>query len=316
MARLAVFTDRLPDDKTWKGAFIWRLILSLAESHHQVMVLTTQEPEAIPLTHSRLTVVRPADKWRADQLPKFGQALSRFRPEIIHTFALNPQKIWSPLVMWPYLHGIMRAFPRVLRVSTIFDASDIVPKDPSWVWHGEADVVTVFSPLFEALVQPFVKGKVQIAPLEFEIPGVIEFETEPKARERFWLIPAPVSDWISPERDLRTLATELARDPDLSLKIIGGWGDWSSAERRSGWQILAAVSGQVEMLEPMHLPAFLNLAARAEALYMLCAREDSWRHQISRAAGQVLNRNCMGAVPGPLEGSTANFISRLYTLET
>ncbi len=65
MARVLVFTDRTPDDDDWKGAFAWGLIRALAESQHQVLVLTTAEPELIGVSHPRLTVGRPAPNWGA-----------------------------------------------------------------------------------------------------------------------------------------------------------------------------------------------------------------------------------------------------------
>ena len=56
MARVLVLTDRASDDGGWKGALIWQIIQSLAESQHEVLVATPLAAERVPLTHARLTV--------------------------------------------------------------------------------------------------------------------------------------------------------------------------------------------------------------------------------------------------------------------
>ena len=46
------------------------MIRALAESQHQVLVLTTLDPATIDVAHPRLTIARPAPSWRADNLPR------------------------------------------------------------------------------------------------------------------------------------------------------------------------------------------------------------------------------------------------------
>lgn len=312
MARIAALTDRLPDDTDWKGAFIWRLILALAESQHEVLVLTTEDPAKIPIIHPCLTIARPLEQWRADQLPKLAQVLFQFRPEILHTFALRPQRLWSPFTVWPYLHATVSAFPFVRRYSTLLDADDFDPQDSARSWHQGAHALTVFTAEHAAMAKTlFPKVTVERAPLDFELPDAIPALNHDSD---YMLIPSPISDWATPETGLAELARELARNPDLQARIVGGWGDSLASERRRGWETLAAVSGQVQMLESLHLPEFLRLAAGAQSLWLKALKDGSWRNLLARQIAQTLGKEVRGPGLENLPGSTANFISRLYTL--
>lgn len=310
MAKLAVLTDRRHDDTDWKGAFTWRLILSLAESQHEVLVLTTQDPIEIPVTHPLLTVAQPADSWRLDKLPKWAQALLQFKPEIIHTFAFHPQHNWSQLTIWPYLNSALAAFPQVRRFSTLFDAVDANTRDSSWSWHEGSQSITVFDKEHKKTVQLVFSGSIEVAPAELEIPNQFMLGED----QGYLLIPAPVSEWNNPTSDLTALARELERDPELRVKIIGGWGECLASERRRGWEILSAVAGQVQMLDPVHLPGLIQLSAMAKAIWLKPIPSHSWRSIVSRQVADALSKTVYGPQKERMTGSTANFISRLYTL--
>lgn len=310
MAKLAVLTDRQPDDTDWKGAFIWRLILSLAESQHEVLVLTTQDPMEIPITHPLLTIAQPAESWRLDKLPKWAQALIQFRPEIIHTFALQPQRTWSQLTIWPYLHSALTAFPQVRRFSTLFDLEDMDSRDSSWIWHQGSQSLSVFSTEHKKEARSVFASSIEVAPLELEIPDHFFVKED----QNYLLIPAPVSEWVAPNEDLTLLARELEREPELRAKIVGGWGDCLASERRRGWEILSAVAGQVQMLDPVPFPGLVQLTAQATALWLRTLAPHSWRANLTRQVAESLGKKVYGPQQERLMGSTANFISRLYTL--
>lgn len=312
MARLVALTDRRPDDTDWKGAFIWRLILALAESQHEVLVLTSENPESLPFTHPRLTVARPIEKWSADHLPKLAQAMVQFRPEILHTFALRPNRLWSPLTVWPYMNAVAGAFPQVRRYSTLLDEEDFDPQDSANKWHRGAHAITVFTAAHAKKAKEiFPTTTIERAPLELDLPDVIP---APEDVSDYILVPTPVSQWAVPESDLLELARELARNPERQVKILGGWGDCLTSERRQGWEILSAVAGQVQMLESPHLPAFVQLASAARTVWLRGLKPDSWRTLLARHIAETLGKEVAGPRVENLRGSTANFISRLYTL--
>jgi hypothetical protein len=310
MARLVVLTDRYPDDTDWKGAFIWKLILSLAESQHEILAIVTEDPKRIPFTHPRLTIVRPAEQWRADQLPKLARSLLQFRPEILHTFALRSPKLWSPLTVWPYLDAMLAAFPQVRRCLTLLDAEDFDPRNSTTVWYQGAEAITVFtSDHARKTKAAFPTIRVEQAPLDLEIPA---YRSQQNSDEV--LIPAPISEWTSPDRDLSELVAELSRKPELQIKIIGGWGDRPSSEQRRGWKALAAVAGQVQMLEPQCWQGFLELASKSRSLRLRGLKQDSWRTLVAHHVADSLGKEIDGPLLKNLRGSTANFISRLYAL--
>ncbi len=309
MARIAVLTDRSPNDFDWKGAFIWKLILSLSESQHQVLVLTPQEIENLSITHSRLTIARPAIHWRADKLPQYAQALLQFRPDIIHTFALKPERSWSQLTLWPYLNAAMTAFPHIRRYSTLFDSEDIDAKYSNWIWHQGSHALTVFTPTFQAQARQIYQGQIEISPLEFEVPDEVHTTVE----EDVWLIPAPVSEWNMPQTDLQILTQALELEPERRVKIIGGWGDSLASEKRQGWKTLVTVAGQVSMGDPLNLSDFVHAASGVRAFWMNSLPINSWRSLLAQEVAKRLDKELIGVAPVGLPGSTSNFISRLYS---
>lgn len=309
MARVLVFTDRTPDDDDWKGAFAWGLIRALAESQHQVLVLTTAEPELIRITHPRLTIGRPAPNWGAQHLPKFVQGLIMFRPDVIHTFALKKSRLPSALTIWPYLHGACQVFPRLKRFSGFFEENDLSEKDSSLLWHkGSQSGVVFTTPQQRALNERF-NLRADVLPVELELTS----EFGRNVSETALLVPAPVSDWKNAEHDLKKLAEFLIASPSVHAKIVGGWGALPLSERRSGWQHLLPVGERVKMLESMSFEDFLKEAKEADSLWLECLPADSWRHVIAAFVGEGLGRILHGHRPLLQQGSTANFLNRLYS---
>src|SRR4051812_19155891 len=120
-----VLTDRAPDDPDWKGALAWRIILSLAESHHEVLTVVPMDLERVTYTHPRLEVIRPVTSWSARHLPNLMRTLLLFKPQVIHTFALQPSRRWGPATVWPYFHAACSLIPEIKRVSTFFEESEM-----------------------------------------------------------------------------------------------------------------------------------------------------------------------------------------------
>jgi|GEM_PF-5031255 len=314
MARVLVLTDRHPLDPDWKGAVAWNLILSLSESQHQVLVLTTQDPETIPISHPRLTIARPAKSWDARQLPKFLQGILLFRPEVIHTFAVKPSRLWKGLSIWPYLHTACRLIPGLQRFSTVFESSDLPENDPSWAWHMGSRRTVVFSGE-QKLAMENRNRSAEVSPLEIEAPT--EFDDE-EPGVPYILVPAPVSEWNNPQRDLLMLARHLEQNPDLHAHVSGGWGDWPTSSRRIAWSKMMPVADRLHMLEPLSLPQVVREARRARSLWCEPLVQDSWRSLLAAQLARALNVPAQGGRPALDQGSTANFLSRLFagSLET
>jgi hypothetical protein len=309
MAKLAVLTDRGPSDLDWKGAYIWKVILSLAESQHEVLVLTPLDPELIPLTHPRLTVIRPAVSWRLDHLTKWLMALLQFRPEVIHTFAPLNSSQWSFASIWPYLNSALSLLPDVKRVCTLFEISDFDSKQPFWAWLKGAEQWTVFTPEQADLSRALFKGKVTLAPLEGETPPAKADD----GAERFLIVPAPVDQWRHPTVDLFTLADHLQIHPDTHVEIVGGWGRMSARHRREGWEILQSVSARIKMRDHLTLDAFKNRVAASSGLWLRALNPDNWTYYQSVQIAAGLGKPIFGVKPQLNVGSTANFLSRLYS---
>lgn len=308
MARVLILTDRHPEDADWKGAMAWSLIRSLCESQHQVLVLTTLDPESISISHPRLTLARPAPSWAVSHLPQFIQAIMLFNPDVIHTFALKPSRLWKNLTLWPYLNVGCRILPRAKRFSIVFEASDLSAEDASLVWLQGSEQTVVFSPEHKAALAEKLGPSIEISPFEIDMRPEHSREKD----HPFILVPAPVGEWRNPQRDLLMLAKHLSENPDLHAYIAEGWGDWPASSRRQAWAKMMNIADRLHMLEPMTFSGLLSQAARAQALWCEPLLKDSWRDLIASHVSQSLNIPAYGLRPALAMGSTANFLSRLF----
>lgn len=309
MARVLVLTDLNPQDTQWKGAVSWRIIQSLAESQHEVLVVTPLALENITLTHSRLTVTRPISSWRADQMIPLSRVLLRFRPQVIHTFALEPSRMWPNLTLWPYLTALTKMVPKLRRISTLFDEADAPLGHPGFEWHQTADAVTVFCERHRARLEARLKRSIQVVPLE-EMP---EIAMEPVVGRV--LVPAAVSEWTHPETGLQLLAGFCERHPEARPYILGGWGDWTALQRKEGWRLLEKVSERVHMSEELPLAEFSGELRASSALWLEPLAQDSWRYLLSSHLARQMNKQVYLPnewSPALTRGSTANSLSRLY----
>jgi hypothetical protein len=306
--RVLVLTDRTPADDDWKGAFAWKLILSLAESQHQVLVFTTADPDSIGITHPRLSIGRPAPGWGAQHLPKFIQGIIMFRPEVIQTFAMKPSKLWPSLTVWPYLNSALRVLPGVKRFSSYFDESDLLEADPSLVWHKGSLSGSAFTPALQRSLERRFQLHADVLPVELELR-----RDSNAAGGDVVLVPAPVGEWNDPDRDLSELAAYLKAHPQARARINGGWGDLPLSARREGWGHLLEVADRVALLEKMSLPEFFKEVQAAGLIWIKPLVAHSWRHVVASLAAEGLGREVFGPRLILNQGSTANSLSRLFS---
>jgi hypothetical protein len=308
MAKVLVLTDRGPNDFEWKGAFAWNLIRSLAESQHEVLVLTTEDTAEISLTHPRLTIARPASSWGVHYLPKFLQAIFLFQPEVICTVTPQAPKRWSGLSIWPYLHSACTVMQKIKRFNVIFESQDLDENRSAHMWHGGAKACVVFSSEHRRNLRTKISCPIEVSPFELDL---LTEESE-SPQNKYIFIPAPISEWRNPPQNLQALRNFLAQNADLHAQINGGWGDWPAHERRTAWQILMPVADRLHMLEPMTLAQMINKSRNAESLWLESLKPDSWRDVVSRFVAETFNKTGPGSRPALQKGSTANFLSRLF----
>lgn len=276
MARLAVVVDRSPKDEEWKGAFAWKTILSLAESQHEVLALTTLDPAEIELQHPRLTVARPSAHFGPKDFPHWLRAWIQFNPDVIHTFALKKPARFH---FWPLINLSLQPFTRLRKFSSVFDPSDYAP--------------------FPKIDMPF----------EWELQP---FTAAPEERP-FIVIPEPVSRWSRPMIDLILLNEFLMRHRELDCHIVGGWGEMALSERRTGWQTLQDVSDQIHMGRGVTLFDFIHLVTKSSGLWLNGLSPQSFPARIAGHVGRTWSLTTWGEVPELSAGSPANFLSRLYS---
>lgn len=313
MARVAVLTDRLPNDPSWKGAYTWEIIRGLVESQHEVAVFTTADPDRIPLVHPRLTVARPASTFTAEKMPRWSRALLSHQPQVVHTFALQPSTLWPALTIWPYMDALCKIVPGLKRVTTMFESSDFSDRAAVHPWYVGSDAWTVFSPDQEISARDVFPGRIDLAPLEDLIDGAREGHFEEIG---YTFVPAPVSEWSNAVHGLWRLADDVHRRPETTVYINGGWGDLGLQARRRGWNILREIADRVRLIEEQPLPRFIDRARAASRLWVESLDPRSWRHIMSVRIARHLNKEMVGGpvAPALASGSTANFLSRVYSV--
>lgn len=281
MARVAVILDRSPQDPEWKGAFAWDIVLALAESQHEVLALTPLDPASIEVAHPRLTVVRPAPGFELLHFAKWLRALLQFRPEILHTFALSPPRA---LNIWPLVEPALKAMPHIRRYSTALGEEDFTP--------------------FETVRPPLEFSPVQSARAVTPAEGTASGDL---------IVPAPVDAWERPQVGLLMLADFLMNSPAVNAFIIGGWGGCTLSERREGWSHLSEVAARVHMLEPLNWRQFVQRLTSAKGLWLKALKANSWTALASAHVAAPLGLPVWGESPHLHSGSSANFLSRLYS---
>lgn len=285
MARLAVLVDRPPHDPEWKGTVAWNIILALAEAQHEVLALTTCDLNQIEVQHPRLNMARPASSFGLQYIPRWLRAIFQFQPQVIHTFGLK-NKGPKALTVWPMLESGLSVMPNIRRYSTAFSEEDLVP--------------------FKAVTAPF------------ELPLTHEsVRTEDSANNNSdsskIIIPAPVSEWPRWQESILLLNEFLLTNRELNVQIIGGWGDLTLSDRRAGWQLLENVVQQVHMTEPMDFTRFTHLAKKSGGIWLRPLAASSWRAVAAAHVAKNFALPTWGDLPNITSGSTANFLSRLYS---
>jgi len=295
MARLAVVVDRAPGDLEWKGSFVWDIILSLAEAQHEVLALSPSSIGVIEVSHPRLNVAQPAKSFSVRYFGRWFRALFQFQPDVIHTFALKPatgrfaELKTNALTVWPMLEGAFKVMPRMRKFSTAFSIEDFAP--------------------FERIHAPLD------LPAENSVASTAERSTGPgtSGATNTVIIPAAVSEWRSPIESMLLLNEFLLSSKEMHAHIVGGWGDTPLSERRAGWKTLENVNQQVHMGDPVDLPGLMTLARGSAGVWLRSLRIDSWSALVAAHLAQKFSLPTWGEVPALNAGSTANYLSRLYT---
>lgn len=308
MARLLVLTDRLPGDLDWKGAFTWDLIRSLAESQHQVLALTTEDPGEFNVSHPRLTIARPGKSWGVQYLPKFLQAILLFQPDVVCTITPKNSLQLKGLTIWPYLQSALMVLPKIQRFSALFETKDTEKNQSSLSWHKGTNACVVFTSSHRRDLRVLHEGNIMISPFEMSLP---QLESE-YSETRYLLIPASVSEWTNPAENLQRLHDHLVKNPRLQVRINGGWGDMTAGEKRTAWQTLMPVADRLQLLEPLSFTEMIKQAKGAEGFWLEAIPADSWRDVVSRFVAQQLGKQLPENRPALAAGSTANFLSRLF----
>lgn len=85
MSKICFLTDRLPTDSDPFSFLIWNQFLALAESQHDVLIVTNAPVRGVEhWTHPRLQIIEPFGSWSIRYLPRFVQLLAHHKPDVLH----------------------------------------------------------------------------------------------------------------------------------------------------------------------------------------------------------------------------------------
>ena len=298
MARVAVLIDRAPGDPDWKGGAAWTIINALSESQHDVQVFTPLNPDRLGVIHPRVNVARPAKNFALTTMVSWGRALAQYQPDVIHTFAPHSAR-FPKLTIWPYLEGLAPVLPRARRLVTLFDASDVSRDHVAARWVGGHARWSVFDP--DLTLSDDHRHEFDRLNVDDVLPAPAPVPADPTAETAPTLVPAPLSEWVDVDRAVANLASALRDDPNLRVRIIGGWGDTPPSERRRVWTTLGDLGARVHLGEALSLAEFVRDARAAQGLWTEALRPGSWRALVA------------ARVRAGRSGDTINQLSRIYS---
>ena len=85
MAKICFLTDRSPSDPDPFSWLIWNQFRALAESQHDVLVVSSRPPpDEERWQHPRLQIVEPFKNWSIRNLPRFLTLLAHHKPDVLH----------------------------------------------------------------------------------------------------------------------------------------------------------------------------------------------------------------------------------------
>ena len=168
MSKICFLTDRLPTDPDPFSTLIWNQFLVLAESHHDVLVVShLPPPEQERWQHPRLQVIQPFTSWSIRFLPRFVRLLVGHKPDVLHWIEPAQPKLHHMQWITPALAALRK---RPLLAMSLWNPRSW---EKSWVVSGTLptmDLLFVTHPQHREQLWrswPQMMSRVILAPLLF-----------------------------------------------------------------------------------------------------------------------------------------------------
>lgn len=219
MSKICFLTDRLPTDPDPFSTLMWNQFLVLAESQHDVLVVShLPPPDGERWQHPRLQVVQPFPSWSIRYLPRFIQLLAGHKPDVLHW--IEPLK--------PKLHHLQWVTPALaaLRKRPLLAMSLWNPRswEKSWLVSGTLptmDLLFVSHPTHREILWrnwPQMMSRVVLAPLLFDHDANSSHWVTTWAQE-FDFVPGDLADVMSIDEMVDSLAKSLKQNDERKVVI-------------------------------------------------------------------------------------------------
>jgi len=261
MSKICFLTDRLPTDPDPFSTLIWNQFLVLAESHHDVLVVShLPPPEGERWQHPRLQVIQPFTSWSIRFLPRFIRLLVGHKPDVLHWIEPSHPKLHHMQWITPALAALRK---RPLLAMSLWN-----PRawERSWVVSGTLptmDLLFVTHPQHREILWrswPQMMSRVILAPLLFSNEQPSNHWVTAWASE-FDFIPGDLAD-VTDTADLVDLLDRSLSGSEARKAII------PMSNREMRFQFLEALrdrelDGRVAIFETLDWPTWSELFARA-----------------------------------------------------
>jgi hypothetical protein len=219
MSKICFLTDRLPTDPDPFSTLMWNQFIVLAESQHDVVVVShLPPPEGERWQHPRLQVVQPFPSWSIRYLPRFIQLLAGHKPDVLHW--VEPAK--------PKLHHLQWVTPALaaLRKRPLLAMSLWNPHswEKSWLVSGTLptmDLLFVSHPTHREMLWqnwPQMMSRVVLAPLLFD-QDVTSSHWVTTWADEFDFVPGDLADVSSIDELVESLAKSLKQNEERKAVI-------------------------------------------------------------------------------------------------
>jgi hypothetical protein len=264
MSKICFLTDRLPTDNDPFSALIWNQFRILAESQHDVLVISSgPAPKDLVWQHPRLQIVEPFPNWSLRYLPRFIKLLAYHKPDVLHW--IEPRTTKLGLLQWiaPALATLKK---RPLLAISLWDPA----RWEKGVFNSGTlpamDILFVTHPLHRERIWsrwPQLMSRVQVAPLLFHQQSPSHHWIT-KWADDFAFVPGQLSDALSLEDLLEGLRATLSKHPQRKAVI-------PMSGRRERFLFLEALrslelDGRVAVLESLDWATWQELYLRASEI--------------------------------------------------
>jgi hypothetical protein len=264
MSKICFLTDRLPNDPDPFSALIWNQFLVLAQSHHDVLVIShLSPPQEERWLHPRLRVLQPFNSWSIRFLPRFVRLLAFHKPDVLHWIESAQPKMHHMLWISPALAALRK---RPLLAMSLWNPKSWEKK---WVVSGTLptmDLLFVAHPQHREILWrhwPQMMSRVVLAPLLFDEEAPSSHWVTSWANE-FDLVPGDLSDVKNREGLADVLERSLGSNEQRKAVI-------PSSLRESRFQFLETLrdrelDARVAIFENLDWPTWSELFSRARTV--------------------------------------------------